>query len=140
MPTNFGTLLPPTKEELNALNITAKEAALSGNRERTEIYRKMGVSLDTIARAVGASGNWDYAEFLVLQNPQALNLPTELAIGFKLIGDNAAVKKLELLGAQRKSIATCVMAFLHPKIKQVPQKPSILKHGTFSRRHAKITI
>ena len=69
-----------TKEELLLLNKAAKKAALSGNRELTEEYRKKGVSLDIIGRAVGLSGNWDYAEYLLEQNPQSLTLATGIII------------------------------------------------------------
>ena len=101
-----------TKEELLLLNKAAKKAALSGNRELTEEYRKKGVSLDIIGRAVGLSGNWDYAEYLLEQNPQSLTLATELAIGFRMIKDSTSVNKLKLLGANMAIVLSETDSFL----------------------------
>lgn len=61
---------PPTREEIIALTQAAKEAAMVGNHERTEIYRQLGVSIIDVARAIGTSRDWEYTEFLITENPQ----------------------------------------------------------------------
>lgn len=83
-----------TREEILKFNVEAKKAARAGDQYTTEIYRRKGVSLDTIAYSIGLSGNKEYARFLLQQNPQSLNLATNLAMGFQSYGDSDFVREL----------------------------------------------
>lgn len=83
-----------TREQQYLLYTAAKDAALEGNRELTEYYRSQGVPLYCISREVGMSGNREYARFLLQENPKSHQLPTSLAIGFKIKGDFKFVSEL----------------------------------------------
>lgn len=94
----------PTKEELEKLNEAAKHAAFSGDCKLAESYRRQGASLNSIARAVGISGNWPYAEFLLRQNPQSNMLLNELAVGFSMNGNHSAARRLMARGADVNAV------------------------------------
>ncbi|MCX7125994.1 MAG: hypothetical protein NTU49_09765 [Gammaproteobacteria bacterium] len=125
---------PPTREEIIALTQAAKEAAMVGNHERTEIYRQLGVSIIDVARAIGTSRDWEYTEFLITENPQLFpkvdarkkprlfsNLATEFAIGFTIVGERDSANKLFPYGADPEIVAAVAKKYLLPLIALAPK-------------------
>ena len=90
----FSRLTSMTLEEQRVLYSAARAAAIDGNCQLMDSYLALGVPLYCMSRDIGRNGNREYARFLLEQNPQAKNLSTELAIGFKMKGDNEFVRKL----------------------------------------------
>lgn len=92
---NFQTVhADPSSSELSFLNIAAQEAARSGNSSRVELYRRLGVSLQTIAQTLGASDNYEYAQHLVAQNPQQPALIQSLISGALRANNQAFIERL----------------------------------------------
>lgn len=88
------TFVSMTREEQRVFYSAAQDAAREGDRELAEYYRAIGIPAYSIGRAVGMSGNRDYARFLLAQKPQSQQLATNLAIGFNIKGDRDFVKEL----------------------------------------------
>lgn len=114
-----------TREQQYLLYTAAKDAALEGNRELTEYYRSQGVPLYCISRAVGMSGNREYARFLLQENPKSQQLPTSLAIGFKIKGDFKFVNELiNSYGANPDAIKN-ILAPLPPVVHRLSKAKSL---------------
>ncbi|OGT46068.1 MAG: hypothetical protein A3E82_08090 [Gammaproteobacteria bacterium RIFCSPHIGHO2_12_FULL_38_11] len=115
----------PTQQQLNQFNMAAREAILLNNFNRAEKYRRLGASVMEMARAVGESGNWDYAEFLLKKNPQLLpNLANELGIGFMIIHDHHSAEKLINYGGNPEIITA-------GSINALPTMPLARRRVTF---------
>lgn len=105
----------PSAEELAALTIAAKEAALAGRSQRVELYRTLGVSLASIAPAVGASANLVYAKALIAQNPQYPHLDLVIAQGAGLAGNRSFIQELIPEEKKRRLVLAQYHQFFQPK-------------------------
>lgn len=98
------------------LDLQAKDAATHNNRRDAEALRKQGARLEAIALGVGLAGNWDYAEFLRIQNPQCEALTEVLTLGFALGGRTHLAQKMKFEGNVDPNVMALGLAIRGDKV------------------------